>query len=137
MSFLTRFKKGDVANGKEASSSSSSGLAVFNRSQASTTADSGGDRRAFLHHTPSSASHTSTNAIRLTDSIRSGINGLGGILRLREYSSSDSKVAAARQIVEEAIAAEKAADRALVDARNKVKEATKHVRNLEREALDE
>jgi hypothetical protein len=49
----------------------------------------------------------------------------------------DPSIVAARQKVTDAQSAEKAADKALNDARNAVKEATQHVRRLEKEIAEE
>lgn len=51
--------------------------------------------------------------------------------------SGDSTISAARQKVADAEAAEKRADRALLQARAMVKEAREHVKILEREAAEE
>lgn len=50
---------------------------------------------------------------------------------------NDPSIVAARQKVTDAEAAEREADQALVQARNKVKEAKRHVEVLEREALED
>lgn len=49
----------------------------------------------------------------------------------------DSSIVAARQKVTDAQSAEKAADKALNEARHAVKEATQHVRRLEKEIAEE
>ena len=56
---------------------------------------------------------------------------------LRISLSGDPKVAAARQKLEDALAAEKMADKALADAKKKVRAAKEQAKNLEREALEE
>lgn len=55
----------------------------------------------------------------------------------RTAIQNDPSIVAARQGVTDAEAAEREADRALTQAREKVKEAKRHVEVLEREALDE
>ena len=59
---------------------------------------------------------------------------MGGIFG---YASQDAKVSAARQKVEDAVTAEQLADKALTEARKKVKEAKEQAKILEREALEE
>ncbi|PFH49748.1 hypothetical protein AMATHDRAFT_146954 [Amanita thiersii Skay4041] len=86
----------------------------------------------------SSPFHATSTTIRLSESLRSGISGLGGFLRLRDnITITDPKLIAARQMVEDALTAERLADKALMEARNKVREAKEHVRNLEQEAHEE
>jgi hypothetical protein len=129
MSLITRFKKGSPANSPN---SGSSGLSFFNRPAAKSA--SGKEQRVTAHSEPSTPSHSSLNPIGLSASVRSGINGLGGIFG---YPSHDAKVSAARQKVEDAVTAEQLADKALTDARKKVKEAKEQAKILEREALEE
>jgi hypothetical protein len=50
---------------------------------------------------------------------------------------NEPSIVAARQKVTDAEAAEREADQILTEARNKVKEAKRHVEILEREALEE
>lgn len=49
----------------------------------------------------------------------------------------DPSIVAARQKVADAQAAEKSADKALIDARSAVKEAVQHVKRLEKEFAEE
>lgn len=68
---------------------------------------------------------------------RSSPNTSGGWGSRAFFSKSRGNHATARRKVTDAGNAEKAADRALVQARGMVKEAQKHVKTLEREAADE
>lgn len=126
MSLINRFKKGSTANSPN---SGSSGFSFFNRPAAKPT--SGKEQRISTHSEPSTPSHLSLNPVGLSASVRSGINGIFG------YPSQDSKVSAARQKVEDAVTAEQLADKALTEARKKVKEAKEQAKILEREALEE
>ncbi|KAF8629867.1 hypothetical protein AX15_003226 [Amanita polypyramis BW_CC] len=137
MSLITHFRKGSTTDPTQASRRDSSKFWFLQRPAEPAKSQNGKERRVFSLPDSSSASHSSSNAIALSNSVRTGINGLGGMLGLREYLSGDAKVAEARQKVEDAMAAEKLADKALTDARKKVKEAMDQVRNLEREALEE
>ena len=64
----------------------------------------------------------------------SGICGRG---RDKHLLDNDESIISARQGVSDAEAAEREADKALVEARNRVKFAHEHVRNLEQEAIEE
>jgi len=64
----------------------------------------------------------------------SGIFGRG---RDKHLLDNDQSIISARQGVSDAEAAEREADKALVEARNRVKFAHEHVRNLEQEAIEE
>ena len=134
MSLINHFRKGSTTNPAQASDKGTSGFSFLNRPAKPSKSENGKERRIFSHPDSSSASHSSSNAVALSNSVRSG---LGGIFGLRDYLSGDAKVAAARQKVEDAVAAEKLADKALTDARKKVREAQEQVRNLERETLEE
>ncbi|TFY63832.1 hypothetical protein EVG20_g6162 [Dentipellis fragilis] len=91
----------------------------------------GGDSRA----SPTAASQTSSST-----------HSNGGFLFRRRRSSDDEmhaslakdpSIATARRKVADAETAEREADRALSSARMAVREAKEHVKNLEREALEE
>ena len=129
MSLINRFKKGSTANSPN---SGSSGFSFFNRPAAKPA--NGKEQHISTHSEPSTPSHLSLNPVGLSASVRSGINGLGGIFG---YASQDAKVSAARQKVEDAVTAEQLADKALTEARKKVKEAKEQAKILEREALEE
>lgn len=129
MSLITRFKKGSTTNSPN---SGSAGFSFLNRPAAKSANKK--EQLISTHSEPSTPSHSSLHPVGLSASVRSGINGLGGIFG---YPSHDSKVSAARQKVDDAVAAEKIADKALTDARKKVKEAKDQAKILEREALEE
>ncbi|KAF9452777.1 hypothetical protein P691DRAFT_660224 [Macrolepiota fuliginosa MF-IS2] len=70
-------------------------------------------------------------------STRSGGFFNRGSNRDRSLIQGDPTIIAARQKVTDAEGAEREADQALTQARNKVKEARQHVEALEREALED
>ncbi len=123
MSLITRFKKGSTANSPN---SGSSGFSFLNRPAAKSANKK--EQHISAHSEPSTPAHSSLNPVGLSASVRSGISGIFGY---------PSHVSAARQKVEDAVAAEKLADKALTDARKKVKEAKDQAKLLEREALEE
>jgi hypothetical protein len=75
------------------------------------------------------ATTTTTSSHHASTSRSSGIFG--------SKTSSDPSIAAATQSLRQAEAAERDADRALLIAKNKVREAREHVARLEREAAEE
>ncbi|KXN90960.1 hypothetical protein AN958_03027 [Leucoagaricus sp. SymC.cos] len=96
--------------------------------------DANSGRRSFFGS--GSVSDTGSDRGSRNDSVRSrGFLGLG---RNQGHSiHNDPTIAAAHQKVTDAEAAEREADQALFQARNKVKEAKRHVEMLEREALED
>ena len=85
------------------------------------------------HGTTTSTTHHGT-ATETRPTRRSGFFSRGGnSLTHRE----DASIVAARERVASAEAAERDADRALIQARTAVKEAREHVRRLEKEAAEE
>lgn len=102
-------------------------------------------RRSRSTESDHTARTNATNDSVRTDSTRSG----GGFFGRRRSSSSDDishtsgsllkdpSIVAARQKIADAESAERAADRALLDARAAVKAAREHAKMLEREALEE
>ncbi|KAJ6507120.1 hypothetical protein C8R47DRAFT_1100408 [Mycena vitilis] len=88
-----------------------------------------------------SSSHNNANA-RDTGSVRSGTStsngGGGGFFKSHNFDvHKDPTIIAAREKVTHAERAEAEADRALLAARNMVREAKEHVQFLEREAAEE
>jgi len=61
----------------------------------------------------------------------------GGFLGMGGHRNEDPSIRNARQRITDAETAEKDADRALVEARNRVRLAREHCQMLEREALEE
>jgi len=95
-----------------------------------------GSRRGFFGRRSSSSSNSDRESQRTnTGSTRSG--GFFGRNRDRSLIQNDPTIIAARQGVNNAEAAEREADQALIQARNKVREARQHVEILEREALQD
>lgn len=97
------------------------------------------NRSMFSRRSNTPEQEPSTNEPTRTGSTRTGFFG-----RRRSSSSShdddsrnDPSILAARQKVAEAEAAEREADRALMQARASVRSAGEHVRILEREAKEE
>jgi hypothetical protein len=93
-------------------------------------------RGGFFHRRSSSDDSSLGRSGTGTGSVRSGSSG--GFFSFGNHNNSnDPTILAARQKVQDAEAAEKEADRALMAARAMVKEAKDHVKMLEREAEEE
>jgi len=118
MDFIGRFKKDSPANSPQTSGANS--VSSF-----------------FSRPSAPSKSDTKKGLFASSDSNPSGTNGFGSMFGLRISLSRDPKVSAAKQKLEDALVAEKMADKALADAKKKVRAAKEEAKNLEREALEE
>jgi hypothetical protein len=98
------------------------------------TSSSGGSGHGSSGHDDSG--HR-TSGTRRTSGHRTFGSGIFGRGRDKHLLDNDQSIITARQGVSDAETAEREADKALVEARNRVKFAHEHVRNLEQEAIEE
>ncbi|KAF9527293.1 hypothetical protein CPB83DRAFT_907704 [Crepidotus variabilis] len=125
----TLHKGRDVDNAHSPTSATHKKGGLFSRDRRSTDSFSSSDREDRGSHrtgTMNSTTNTSTGG---------GFFGLGN--RNKHHLDDDPSIRNARQTIADAENAEKEADRALVEARNRTRLAREHIKVLEREAEED
>lgn len=128
-------------NTRSSSSSPSKKRSIFSgRRRSSSSGGSGhgsSDRNNSGHGSSDHNNSGHRNSGHRTSGHRTFGSGFFGRGRDKHLLDNDQSIINARQGVSDAETAEREADRALVEARNRVKFAYEHVRNLEQEAIEE